>query len=150
MLELVHRITTGVASRTLTLPLELRARGRLRATLDDGTEVGLFLDRGPILRGGDLIASAEGEIVRIKAASEKVSTIYCEDRLAQCRVSYHLGNRHVALQIAPGYVRYQHDHVLDDMVRGLGLEVTVEEQPFEPEPGAYGGGHGHSHDDHDH
>lgn len=60
-------------------------------------------------------------------------------------VAYHLSNRHVALQIETGLLRYQHDHVLDDMVRGLGLEVVVEQAPFEPEPGAYGGGH-HHHD----
>jgi urease accessory protein len=66
-----------------------------------------------------------------------------EDAWQLARASYHLGNRHVALQIGRGWVRYQHDHVLDDMVRGLGLTVTIEQAPFEPEAGAYGGAHTH-------
>ena len=63
------------------------------------------------------------------------------------RASYHLGNRHVALEIGPDWVRYSHDHVLDDMLRGFGLEVRVEERPFEPEGGAYvaASHHAHSH-----
>ena len=66
------------------------------------------------------------------------------------RAAYHLGNRHVALQIGAGWVRYQHDHVIDEMVKGLGLDVQVEDTPFEPEAGAYGGhaalmGHAHPH-----
>ena len=66
------------------------------------------------------------------------------DPWSLARAAYHLGNRHVALQVGSGWLRYLHDHVLDDMVRGLGFEVVVEEAPFEPEAGAYGG-HGHSH-----
>ncbi len=153
MLELTKRIGTGVGQTTLTLPLDQRTRARMRVTLDNGKDAGLFLDRGPILRHGDLIASEKGDVVQIRAASEAVSTVRCDDPLILARVCYHLGNRHVPLEIGTGYVRYQHDHVLDEMVNGLGVTAVFEEAPFEPEPGAYGGGHRHGSDDdntHDH
>ncbi|MEJ2321197.1 MAG: urease accessory protein UreE [Gammaproteobacteria bacterium] len=150
MLKLTQRVDSGTASTTLTLPLDQRFRSRVKVTLDDGSEAGLFLPRGSILRDGDLVASVDGVIVEVRAASETVSTVTSRDPHLLARACYHLGNRHVPLQIAPGFVRYQHDHVLDDMVRGLGLEVSVELAAFEPEPGAYGDygrgpGHGHQH-----
>jgi len=137
-------------SGTVTLTLEQRAKSRLRVVLDDGREAGIFLERGEALKDGDRLVSEDGLEVRVVAASERVSTIVATDPLLLARACYHLGNRHVALQIELGRLRYLHDHVLDDMVRGLGLEVRVEEAPFEPEPGAYGGstsphGHGHHH-----
>ena len=131
---------------TLTLPLEQRVRSRLRVTLDDGSEAGIFLERGSALRAGDLLRDDEGFTVLIRAAEEAVSTVDCEDPLMLARLAYHLGNRHVPLQIEPGRVRYQHDHVLDDMVRSLGLPVLKEQAPFEPEPGAYGGHHRQTHE----
>jgi urease accessory protein len=133
---------------SLTLPLEQRVRSRLRVTLDDGSEAGLFLERGQVLRDGDLVASDDGLVVQVRAAPEPLSSVYCDDALQLARVCYHLGNRHVPLEINAGRVRYQHDHVLDDLVRGLGLEAVLEHAPFEPEPGAYGGArhpHGHEH-----
>ncbi|UTW11929.1 urease accessory protein UreE [Marinobacterium rhizophilum] len=133
-------------SATLRLPIDKRIKSRLRAELEDGREVGLFLPRGLTLRDGDLLQSDAGLVVRIKAAPEPVSTVRSADALALARACYHLGNRHVPLQVEAGWVRYLHDHVLDAMVRGLGLEVTFEQAPFEPEAGAYqGGSHGHSH-----
>ena len=69
--------------------------------------------------------------------SETVSTVHTDDAVMLARAGYHLGNRHVALQIGGGWLRYQHDHVLDDMLRGFGLDVRVDEAPFEPEGGAY-------------
>jgi urease accessory protein len=138
---------------SLSLSIDQRIRSRLKVTLDDGRDAGLFLPRGLILRGGDCLRSECGQVVEIKASAETVSTVRCDDPLLLARVSYHLGNRHVPLQIAPGFVRYQHDHVLDAMVEGLGASVVCEQQPFEPEAGAYssekGHHHGHSHD-HDH
>ncbi len=148
MLELTERVERGEASTTLTLPLEKRIRSRLRVTLDDGTEAGIFLERGQVLHDGDLLGSSEGLIVQVRAAAEPVSEVRCSDPLLLARACYHLGNRHMPLQIADGLLRYQHDHVLDDMLRGLGLEPALVEAPFEPEPGAYGGsaqGHGHAH-----
>ena len=146
MLELTQRLAGGIPAKTLTLPLEKRIRSRLLVRLDDGTEAGLILERGQMLCNGDLIGSRDGVIVEIKAADEPVSSIYCTDSLLLARACYHLGNRHVPLQITSGMVRYQHDRVLDDMIRGLGLVPHFEQAPFEPEPGAYGGrGHNHSH-----
>ena len=127
----------------LVLPFQLRNKSRLRTTLDNGEEVGLILERGSVLRGGDLLLADDGRVVEVVSEPEAVSTVSATDPLALCRASYHLGNRHVALEIGNGWVRYRHDHVLDEMVRGLGLCVIVETAPFEPEAGAYGG-HSHS------
>jgi urease accessory protein len=127
---------------TLTLPLEGRVKGRLRVTLDDGREAGLFLERGAPLRDGDLLADEAGLRVRVRAAPEALSVARCTDPLLLARACYHLGNRHVPLQIEPERVCWLRDPVLDELVRGLGLEVTAESAPFEPEAGAYGGGHG--------
>lgn len=135
---------------TLTLNKDQREKSRLKVTLDDGREGGLFFAKGTTFQEGDLIISIDGEtLVEVKAAPETVSTVKTDDPLALAKACYHLGNRHVSLQIEANFLRYQHDHVLDDMVRGLGLEVITEQAPFEPEAGAYSGGghHGHSHDD---
>ncbi len=139
----------GEADTTLTLALHQRIKCRLRVALDDGQEAGLFLPRGTTLQAGDLLLSEQGLRVRIKAADEVLSRVASEDPLLTARACYHLGNRHVPLQIEPGRVSYLHDHVLDEMLAGLGLTVEVVEAPFEPEPGAYGGsaekGHAHAH-----
>jgi urease accessory protein len=113
--------------------------------LDDGREAGLFLPRGCNLRDGDCLIAEDGSAVQVRAAAETVSEVRCDDPLQLARACYHLGNRHVALQIEPGLLSYQHDHVLDEMVQGLGLSVCVKQAPFEPEPGAYGGQTHHSH-----
>ncbi len=133
----------------MTLPFELRKKSRMRAILDSGAEAAVVLERGRILRSGDLLRASNGSIVEVRAAAEAVSTVRSRDILSLMRGAYHLGNRHVPLQVGDGFLRYQRDHVLDDMVRQLGLEVAAEMAPFEPEPGAYGGGHGHS-DGHGH
>ena len=133
---------------SVCLPIDQRTKSRLKVTLDNGAEAGLFLPRGQILRDGDLLESTDGMVIRVDAAAETVSTVHSSDAHALARVCYHLGNRHVPLQIAATWARYQHDHVLDDMVAGLGLEVTVEQAPFEPEAGAYQSSshkHNHSH-----
>lgn len=130
---------------TLTLPFERRCRSRLRARLDDGREVGLMLPRGTVLRDGDRLLTEGGETVAVRAAPEPVSTVTTADPGALARAAYHLGNRHVPLQVGDGWVRYRRDHVLDAMVEGLGLPVTHAEASFEPESGAYGGGHHHDH-----
>lgn len=148
MIVLTHRIeAAGTVTGTLTLDVDSRIKSRLRVTLDDGREAGLMLERGHLLRGGELLADAEGkQVVRVLAAAERVSTVRCQDPHLLARAAYHLGNRHVPLQIEPGLLRYQHDHVLDDMLRGLGLTVHTEQAPFEPEAGAYqSAAHSHSH-----
>jgi len=152
MLRLTHKLDHAhPADATLTLPYDSRTKSRLRVTLDDGREAGLFLERGATLRGGDRLASDNGLVVEVRAAPETCSTARCDDALLLARICYHLGNRHVPLQIAAGMARYQHDPVLDEMVHGLGIHVIVEQAPFEPEAGAYsGGGHGQGHHHHEH
>ena len=145
MLELTRKNEHGVAAAvSVSLPWEKRIKSRQRVILSDGREAGIFLERGQIMRGGELLEAVTGESVRIEAALERVSTVRVEDALLMARLCYHLGNRHVSLEIVPGRLRYLHDHVLDQMVEQLGGTVQVETAPFEPEHGAYGG-HGHSH-----
>jgi len=146
---LLHKKTQS--SGTLTLPIEQRVRSRLRVTLDDGRAAGLFLPRGTLIRGGDCLQDSKGLIIEIIAADERVSTLYCDDTTQLARAAYHLGNRHIPLQIESNWLRYQHDHVLDEMLEQMGLKIIVEMAPFEPEAGAYQQaphqhGHGHSHE----
>jgi len=133
------------AQLQLVLPFELRCRSRFRARLADGEEVAVVLARGQVLRGGDLLLANDGRVVEVGAASEWVSTARADDPRLLARVAYHLGNRHVALQIGAGWLRYSHDHVLDELTRGLGAQLTIEQAPFEPEAGAYHDASGHSH-----
>ncbi len=151
--ELTKRLETAARVDAIAvLTLQQRVRSRQRIRLDDGGEAGLLLPRGETLKDGDLLTTDDDSLtVRIVAAPECLSIAVCDDALLLARACYHLGNRHVALQIEPGRLCWLHDHVLDAMVTGLGLEVTVQDAPFEPEPGAYGGhasGHGHAHHAH--
>jgi urease accessory protein len=136
---------------TLTLPFELRQKSRLVATTAQGRQVLLQLPRGHVMRDGSLLQASDGSTIEVRSAEETLSTVESEDISLLVRAAYHLGNRHVALQIEGGRLQYQHDHVLDDMLRGLGLAPRVVESPFEPEPGAYAhGGSHHHHHDHEH
>jgi urease accessory protein len=129
---------------TLTLSFEQRQKSRLRVTLDNGEEAGLSLPRGTVLRSGDQLRAEDGRVIEVCAAAEPVTTAFTEDAHLLARAAYHLGNRHVALQIGEGWVRYLADPVLDAMVGGLGLGIVHEERPFEPEVGAYpGSSHDH-------
>ncbi|WP_100638261.1 urease accessory protein UreE [Marinobacter salexigens] len=158
MLELTQRLEAGSEGEvldTLTLPYELRIRGRLRAVTDNGRDVGLFLDRGPVLRHGDLLRASSGEVIRVRAADESVTTAYSESGLPLARLCYHLGNRHVTLALgedADGrqWVRFPPDHVLEELAELLGAKLQHHEAPFDPESGAYAHAgreqaHGHSH-----
>ena len=143
----------------LKLPFESRQKSRLRAKLVSGEEVGLMLPRGEILRGGDLVTASDGRVIEIVAEPEKVLHIETKDL---ARVAYHLGNRHVPVQVGDGFLRITEDHVLEEMVQKLGAKVSHLEAPFEPEAGAYAGGHQHDemghggkihdhhHEEHDH
>jgi urease accessory protein len=146
-LQIVERLSEDLPARTtLTLPFDLRCKSRLRTRLDSGEDVGLFLPRGTVLHHGDRLRATDGLVIEVRAAPEAVSIARTDDALLLARVAYHLGNRHVALQIGPGWLRYLHDHVLDRMARELGLDVVCEQLPFEPEAGAYGDGHHHGHE----
>ena len=148
LIRLIRRAQLGDRiDAEVALTFDQRQRSRLRVRLDDGREAGILLPRGETLRDGDLLTGDQRVVVQVRAAPEPLSSAASNDPLLLARACYHLGNRHVALQIEPGRLAWLHDHVLDDMVRGLGLTVTFEEAPFEPEPGAYGaqGHHGHGH-----
>ncbi|HEY7773411.1 MAG TPA: urease accessory protein UreE [Marinagarivorans sp.] len=151
MLEAHSLITTPAAPATLTLELTFddRQKSRHRAQTTCGQTLGWFIERGHVLKDGDLLQCTTGQVAIVISAPESVSTVYAKTPLQLMRAAYHLGNRHVPLQITEAFLRYQHDHVLDDMVRGLGLNVECEKAPFQPEPGAYAGGHSHGHS-HDH
>ncbi|MDX1593709.1 MAG: urease accessory protein UreE [Gammaproteobacteria bacterium] len=147
MITLTERLEEqAAASDTLTLPYASRIRSRLRVRLDSGREAALRLQRGVVLHAGDRLAAEDGTVIEVRAAVERVSTGHTDDRLLLARASYHLGNRHVPLQVTAAWVRYQHDHVLDAMLERLGLVVLQEMAPFQPESGAYAGsGHVHAH-----
>lgn len=156
MIQLIERLDSSDTAEifdTLTLPYELRIRGRLKAETDNGHEVGLFLDRGPVLRSGDLLKASTGEIIQVLAADEPVATAYIENGLPLARLCYHLGNRHVSLAIGfdedgRHWVRFPPDHVLEELAELLGATLTHHDAPFDPESGAYaqaGREHAHSH-----
>ncbi|UZE96710.1 urease accessory protein UreE [Alkalimarinus alittae] len=162
MLELIKRINhvDSEIHDSLTLPYELRIRGRLRSITETGQEVGLFLDRGPVLRDGDLLQAKTGEIIRIKAAEEPVVTARINAGLALARLCYHLGNRHVSLAIGEdeqgSWVRFPPDHVLEELAVRLGAKTIHHAALFDPEPGAYAqagqrdNSHGKRHHTHEH
>ncbi|XOV85125.1 MAG: urease accessory protein UreE [bacterium] len=142
MLELTEKLrqpqlSTGV----LALPFEIRQKSRFRAVLKDGREVGVFIERGSVLRHGDYLGDGGGQVIAVEAAAESVSTVCARSSEQLARAAYHLGNRHVPLQVGDGWLRYLADHVLDGMCEHLGLVVSHENQPFEPEAGAYGHHH---------
>jgi urease accessory protein len=143
MLELVERAEREVpVNDTLTLSYEQRQKMRQRVRLDSGQTAALVLPSGAPLEHGDRLRAIDGTVVEIAAAAEEVSTARTDDPLRLARACYHLGNRHVPLQVGPGWVRFQPDHVLEDMVENLGLAVTHGTARFEPERGAY---HGQTH-----
>lgn len=141
------------ANFTVELNFEQRKKSRYKTTTDCGLDLGWFLPRGRVLQAGDRLACSDGSSVLVASALEQVSEVVSDDPHLLMRGAYHLGNRHVPLQLDPGLLRYQHDHVLDQMLQGLGLTVLCCQRPFHPENGAYHGtsGHGHDHNhDHDH
>lgn len=148
MLVFDHKNEKGATvslATTLTLPFDRRTKSRQRVVLDDGTEAALLLPRGTTLVAGDhLGGTAHSHVIAVLAAHERLSSVVTEDHKLLNRICYHLGNRHVPLQIGVDRVSYRADHVLDDMVRGLGGKPVALEAAFQPEAGAYG--HAHSHD----
>ncbi|WP_347986609.1 urease accessory protein UreE [Methylomonas sp. AM2-LC] len=138
MLKLTETLQTGeIADDTLSLVFSDRQKTRQPAITKSGIQVGLFLQRGQSLRSGLVLTGSQGYKVRVEAAPEALSVVHCQDDLLFARACYHLGNRHVALQIMPHELRYLADHVLDSMLIGLGLQVEHLTLPFEPETGAY-------------
>ena len=136
--------------RSWNCRLILRQKSRLRTRLVNGEDAWLLLPRGEILRGGDKLLAGDGRIVEVIAQPEAVIHVKCADATALARAAYHLGNRHVAVQVGDGFLRIAADHVLEDMLKGLGATLTPMRAPFEPEAGAYGvhGAHGGGHHHH--
>lgn len=133
------------ADERLVLPFELRCRSRLRARLESGEEAGLFLEPGTALRGGDRLLANDGRVVEVVAAPERLMEASCGDSFSLARLAYHLGNRHVAVEVRRESLRFEADPVLKQMLLGLGATVEEVVAPFEPEAGAYGHGHPHAH-----
>jgi len=130
----------------LKLPFESRQKSRLKTKLASGEEVGLMLPRGEILRGGDLVTASDGRVIEVVAEPEKVLHVVCDTPSELAKAAYHLGNRHVPVQVGDGFLRLAADHVLEEMLKKIGAGVSSMEAPFEPEAGAYAGGH-HQHDE---
>jgi urease accessory protein len=129
----------------LALPFEQRQKSRLRTAVAGGEEIGLFLERGTVLRDGEFLQADDGRVVRVAAAEEDLLEVRCADAQALARAAYHLGNRHAPAQVGAGWLRIAADEVLAGMLRGLGATVTPLRAPFEPEAGAYGAGrHAHA------
>ncbi len=131
------------ADDTLTLNYDDRKRGRLRSVTDSGEDIGLFLERGKVLQQGQALKTECGKVIIIISQDEAVTTARCDDWLVFSKCCYHLGNRHVPLQVGEKWLRFKPDHVLEDMVRIHGMTIEHELSPFDPESGAYKGGHHH-------
>jgi urease accessory protein len=148
----------------LELDWDVRQKSRFDATDSNSRSVGVFLPRGTVVRGGDVLITQDGSLLRVVAAPQVVLKITaCTDHshghgpahdgaFDLMRAAYHLGNRHVPIELKPDHLKIEPDHVLADMLRAMHLTVTEVREPFEPEGGAYashgaapGGGHGHGH-----
>jgi len=152
MLEIKTKLAAGSngAQAQLKLPFDLRQKSRLRTRLTDGEEAWLMLPRGEVLRGGDKLLANDGRVIEVVSEAEDVLHVECANAMALTRAAYHLGNRHVPVQVGDGFLRIAADHVLSEMLKGLGATLTTMRAPFEPEAGAYGthgGGHHHHNDE---
>ena len=166
----------------LELDWDVRQKSRFDTVASDERHVGVFLPRGTVVRGGDVLVTQDGSLLRVVAAPQPVLRITaCPDHPAHeqafdlMRAAYHLGNRHVPIELQPDHLKIEPDHVLADMLRAMHLTVVEVREPFEPEAGAYGGhgagggdahvhgakeshghhashhhGHDHPHHNHDH
>lgn len=145
MLNLTQRLPANqdaVVSYTLSLTADERTRSRHRFETQDGEALFLRLPRGTVLRDRDLLQSECGDtLVRIAAKPEPILTVTAKEPLDLLRAAYHLGNRHVALEIAPTFLKLSPDPVLKTMLEHMGMEVKEEVLPFQPETGAYGHQH---------
>ncbi len=131
-----------IVSFTLPMTADDRTRSRHRFETDTGEVVNLHLPRGTVLRDRDLLQSEDGScLVLVTAKAESVLTVRASTPLLLMRAAYHLGNRHVALEVTDNYLRFSPDAVLQGMLEKMGLEVTAETVPFQPETGAYGHSH---------
>lgn len=136
-------ISPDQAFETVELTFDTRQKSRFRAALASGVDIGADLPRSGILRSGSYIATQEGDVLRVDAKPERLMQVTAQTDFDLLKAAYHLGNRHVPLMLTPTALYFEPDHVLADMVEGLGLTVSETNHPFEPESGAYAQ---HSHD----
>ncbi len=158
-----HRWSEAPAD-TVVLDFDDRHRRRMAMTGTRGLEFLLDLEQAIALRGGDALVLDDGRLVEVVAAPEPLIEIKGRDPQHVVRLAWHLGNRHLPTQITPKALRIRRDHVIAEMLRGLGARIVEIEAPFDPEGGAYEGGghapaeaggqqhsaHDHAHDDHHH
>jgi len=142
---LLNRATTA------ELDWDVRQKSRFDATDSGGRHLGVFLPRGTLVRGGDVLVAEDGSMIKVIAAAQPVLEVRtCSAHgtpFDLLRAAYHLGNRHVQLELQPDHLKFEPDHVLADMLRQMHLIVTETQAAFEPEGGAYAtGGHGHAHE----
>ena len=148
---------------SVELDWDVRQKSRFEAADSLGRQLGVFLPRGTLVRGGDVLVAEDGSLIRVVAAPQPVLVItHCSAHGAPfdlLRAAYHLGNRHVPIELKPDHLKIEPDHVLAAMLRAMHLIVTEQTTAFEPEGGAYGaqtehqhqhqGGHGHAPAPHD-
>ena len=135
---------------TLELDWDVRQKSRFDATDSSGRALGIFLPRGTVVRGGDVLVAEDGSLIKVLAAAQPVLVITaCTEHGSPfdlTRAAYHLGNRHVPIELKPDHLKIEPDHVLADLLRAMHLTVREASVAFEPEGGAYStSGHGHAH-----
>jgi urease accessory protein len=138
---------------TVELDWDVRQKSRFDATDSQGRQLGVFLPRGTLVRGGDVLVAEDGSLIRVVAAPQPVLVITaCSQHGSPfdlTRAAYHLGNRHVPIELTPKHLKIEPDHVLADMLRAMHMTVLAATEAFEPEGGAYAaGGHSHAHGSH--
>jgi urease accessory protein len=152
-----HGLAAALLRRASAVELDwdVRSKSRFDATDSTGRALGIFLPRGSVIRGGDVLVAEDGSLVRVIAAPQAVLVVRAApggSPFDLLRAAYHLGNRHVALELHVDHLKLEPDHVLAELLRSMGLQVQDLQAPFEPEGGAYAApaGHGHHGHDHDH
>ncbi len=152
-----HGLAAALLKRAATVSIDwdVRQKSRFDATDSSGRALGVFLPRGTLVRGGDVLVAEDGSLVRVVAAPQEVLRITaCAEHGSAfdlTRAAYHLGNRHVPIELKPDHLKIEPDHVLADMLRAMHMTVVSMQEAFEPEGGAYSShGHDHSHGHHHH
>jgi len=158
-----HGLAPALVKRAAAVELDwdVRQKSRFDATDSQGRTLGVFLPRGTAVRGGDVLVAEDGSLIRVVAAPQPVLVVtHCTQHgtpFDLLRAAYHLGNRHVQLELKPDHLKLEPDHVLADMLRQMHLIVREAQEAFEPEGGAYAAGgpahahaHAHAHEAHDH
>ena len=135
------------ASDSVSIDYDRRYRRRILLTARSGAEILLDFPQAVRLRHGDALRLLDGTLVRVDARPEPLLDIHAHDEGELVRIAWHLGNRHLPMQLLHGHIRIRADHVIKAMVEQLGGHVAEMHAPFDPEEGAYGGGHRHDHDD---